>query len=737
MVHVNQVCGSRSVVKSKYNQFIDGGLRKRGKFKSNSNSELPLVSIITVCLNSADTIRECIRSVQAQSYANIEYIIIDGASNDGTLKVLHEFEDIIDYYASEPDTGLYDAMNKGLSLAVGKYITLLNSDDWYTSDCIQSLIDAINKEKVDFVSGFANYVDQNNNIQYCTGLTPLDKTTHIRNPLRHETMLVSADIYNQYGPYSESYKVISDFHFIIKLYEAKLSHFTIERPLMGFRNTGVSSTDMTSLVSERQRILQEQFPYVLKSDITIISDLSKLQMSDIGGLLNRNRMYHKFHASLLAFSMTRWKWGANFLVKHDTNKYRKDFIRVETFATNASGGAGIGSQRRIKALKSIGISVGYNAAIYDKTDPDLEPLCTELGDNQAISTKLIADRAFVNRRNTPKFSADEMFSGHTSILRMTNMLPAVNRADVLHFHWMSGILDYERFDIIADKPIVWTLADMAAFTGGCHYSQGCEGYKSNCSNCPVIGGDQSIVSRTWEIKKIGYSKLNNVTIICPSQWLADKARESTLFTNFKVVVIPNPVPFSTYFPVNKTVAKIRLGLDPARKYMLFGAESVTNKRKGGDLLAASLKILNNTTDHDFDVLTFGSQKLELPYEQHQMGFCSDEDKLRLIYSAADVFAFPSRADNSPLTVSEAMACGTPIVSFPVGNVPDLVVHKKNGYIAKYGDTNDFSEGLSWFMSQTAKANFSSSLSAIASIRSNNDPVSSAHMHEALYREVIG
>ncbi len=687
-------------------------------------------------MNSASTIEKCINSVLSQAYNNIEYIVVDGWSKDGTLKIIKKFKKRIDYFVSEPDSGLYCAMNKGLSLANGDYILLLNSDDWYTENCVQTLIDTQKEKQVDIVSALADYVDGNESHQFTTQPIPLDKTTHIRNPLRHETMLVPAWVYNKFGPYDESYRVIADFHFIIKLHEAGIKHYTLDKPLMGFRNTGVSSTDMSALFKERMRILKEQFPYVNDSDIDILCNLAELKQSDVEGILRRNRMYHKFHAALLAFARGRWRFDDGFLDNHNTDSFKKDYLRIETFTTNAGGGAGIGSQRRIEALSTIGIDVGLNALFASNSSVTFNKLTRSRDNGREIQPiELVSNNCFVIRKNTPGFNAEEMFSSHQSVLRMADISLEINRADVLHFHWMSGILDYENFDLIANKPIVWTLADMAAFTGGCHYSEGCEGYKKDCSNCDLVGPNKEIVNKTWETKKRAYEKLNNLTIICPSQWLADRAAESTLLKQFPIKMIPNPVPLSRFFPTNKIVARIKLGLDLNKRYILFGADNLTSKRKGGAQLAEALKILQSKKAKNIEILTFGEDKIDLPFPQVKMGYCSDDDKMRLIYSAADVFAFPSKEDNSPLTVSEAMACGTVVVSFPVGNIPELVQHKNNGYIAKTGDIEDFSTGLEWHLEGSAIEKVKRSLSATSSLRKNNDPLKSAHEHAKLYSEV--
>jgi len=136
-------------------------------------------------------------------------------------------------------------------------------------------------------------------------------------------------------------------------------------------------------------------------------------------------------------------------------------------------------------------------------------------------------------------------------------------------------------------------------------------------------------------------------------------------------------------------------------------------------------------------LFFGSASLDLSIKAHNMGHISDERKLSLIYSAADVFAFPSREDNAPLTVVESMLSGTPVVAFPVGNVPELVTHGETGYIAAYGDPEDFARGLAWALRETdSSAARQRGFAAHIAARAHNDPDRAVERHVSLYRQLV-
>ncbi|HBH60782.1 MAG TPA: glycosyltransferase, partial [Nitrospiraceae bacterium] len=127
---------------------MEGGLRVNGEFHKKSYQEKPLISVITITLNTAHTLDTAIQSVLNQTYDNIEYIIIDGGSTDDTLKIIRKYEARIDYWVSEPDRGIYDAMNKGIVLATGELIGMLNAGDYYEKKGLAAAMAAYSKNKV-------------------------------------------------------------------------------------------------------------------------------------------------------------------------------------------------------------------------------------------------------------------------------------------------------------------------------------------------------------------------------------------------------------------------------------------------------------------------------------------------------------------------------------------------------------------------------------------------------------
>lgn len=196
-----------------------------------------LFSIITVVYNDENNIEKTILSVLAQTYRNIEYIIIDGASKDNTLSVINKYKDKISKIISEPDSGIYDAMNKGINIANGDYIALLNSGDTYEPDTCQIVNDQINIEKFDIYHGLIR-IFNNDTLLNIQGST----IQNIKNSMiNHPTCFISKEIYKKYQ-YDLKYRSASDYDFIIRVHNENATFKLIECILANFYLGGVSSS---------------------------------------------------------------------------------------------------------------------------------------------------------------------------------------------------------------------------------------------------------------------------------------------------------------------------------------------------------------------------------------------------------------------------------------------------------------------------------------------------------------
>lgn len=226
----------------------------------------PKVSVVTVVLNRIGSIERCIESVRGQTYQNIEYIIVDGGSTDGTLELISGYEQGVDCVISEPDTGIYHAMNKGIGLATGDYVVFLNSDDWYTEKAVSELVSAALRANADVTHADAFKVDESGKI-IGTCIGSLDEGLYTKGmPLRHETMLVKRAVYQKFGGYDESFRIISDYVLVAKLFSSGCHFVHVPQPLMYFSMQGISNSAHEARFKERERFFLTQFPMLTVED---------------------------------------------------------------------------------------------------------------------------------------------------------------------------------------------------------------------------------------------------------------------------------------------------------------------------------------------------------------------------------------------------------------------------------------------------------------------------------------
>lgn len=285
-----------------------------------------------------------------------------------------------------------------------------------------------------------------------------------------------------------------------------------------------------------------------------------------------------------------------------------------------------------------------------------------------------------------------------SDLRSTRLGGVFNKIDydVLHLHWINNrFIDLGKLP--KNKPIVWTLHDSWPFTGVCHVPYNCRGYENECGRCPMLHSDnpQDLSHEVWNAKKKAFQYLN-LHIITPSRWLADCARKSSLLRDCDIRVIPNCIDTNVFCPGNRIEACQLLGLDSAKRYMLFGAlNALTDSNKGYAYLRKAIQ--NQNWPKDFELIVIGADKplndiTNIPI--HSFGYIGG-DKLLAAYKIADVMAVPSLSENLSYAIMEALSCATPVCCFNIGGNDDMVEHKVNGYLAREKDAEDFGNGILW------------------------------------------
>lgn len=211
------------------------------------------ISIITVVYNGAKTIEQTVTSVLGQTYKNIEYIIIDGQSTDGTIDIIEKYKDKISYFISEQDRGIYDAMNKGIAVATGEVIGLLNADDWYDNNAVEYVMRCFRENETDIVYGQVCRVETDETISTTKKVGLLDDLWYFMS-IWHPAVFVKRNVYQRIGGFSTDYEIAGDYEFVLRCYCNRMKFTYLDRMLTYFRSAGISNTKYMKCAREGNEI---------------------------------------------------------------------------------------------------------------------------------------------------------------------------------------------------------------------------------------------------------------------------------------------------------------------------------------------------------------------------------------------------------------------------------------------------------------------------------------------------
>ncbi|GGD42036.1 glycosyl transferase [Emticicia aquatilis] len=387
---------------------------------------------------------------------------------------------------------------------------------------------------------------------------------------------------------------------------------------------------------------------------------------------------------------------------------------------DAMGGAAIACLRLLKTLNQTeGIEATMLVQEKKRDNPNVKAITETWLQKKLAFARFVQERLFFKFQEKNK-EIRFAFSPANSGIDISEH-PLVQEADIIHLHWINfGFLSLKSLEKLfaLNKPIVWTLHDMWAFTGGCHHSGDCENFQDTCGNCVQYLKNPyptDLSNRIWQWKSaifalrlrsgnnIELRSGNGTAIVGCSQWLSNRAKKSSLFKDFTVKAIPNPLDTNLFSPQNKVEARAKLGLPIDKKLILFVAAKVSVIWKGFSYFQESLEILKTQYSHnqDIELVVLGESDAEtiqkLPFKAHALGRISDVNQIVSIYSAADVFVTSSIQENLPNTIMEAMACGTPAVGFEVGGIPEMIEYPNTGFLAKYKSAESLAEGMQWVL----------------------------------------
>lgn len=282
---------------------------------------------------------------------------------------------------------------------------------------------------------------------------------------------------------------------------------------------------------------------------------------------------------------------------------------------------------------------------------------------------------------------------------------AIIDSDIVHLHWINqGFLSLSEIQkLIAQKSIVWTLHDMWPFTGGCHHSEDCTNYYKNCGNCHYLKKPHAkdLSNVIWLRKQRTYGTKAKIAIVCCSDWLLQQARKSSLAENIALYAIPNPINIDVYKDIKPKKEFKGIIFNSSKKYILFGAASITNYYKGFKYLIEGLQYLKEKCTSEVELIIFGKASEEalneIPIKYNYLGYIYKESDIIQLYNQTDITVLSSIRENLPNMIMESMACKTPVVAFNVGGIPEMIDHKENGYLAKYKSAEDLAKGMLWLL----------------------------------------
>jgi glycosyltransferase involved in cell wall biosynthesis len=442
--------------------------------------------------------------------------------------------------------------------------------------------------------------------------------------------------------------------FVKRIIKSGIRKFILHVPLIGKYYSRITQLQAkyNELLNENNKLLNE--------NNALVTELATAE-------------YHNLNENLK-------KYSTNITI---SNKLKK-ILAINTLSDQ--GGAAKITHQLHDSLKK----VGYNCKMLVNESSEKSEDVILLEQDNSVKQKYLLDFQY-------KEGWLDFF--HLASFDIVNM-ELFKNADIIHLHNLHGsYFSYFALPRLSSlKPVVWTLHDMQAITGHCAHSFDCEKWRTGCGDCPdltiypVIAKDST--SFIWENKKNIYRN-SNFTIVTPSCWIKNKV-ESSILSSQDIRLIYNGVNEKVFQNIDKTIARNQLHLPVNKKILLFAADlGINNPWKGSQYLLDAYSILKD--DDDYLFINIGGSIDKKNGNWLDVSYIRDEKTLALYYAAADLFIYPSLADNCPLTVLESLSCGTPVVSFKTGGIPELVEHGKTGYIAEYKDLNDFISGINLLM----------------------------------------
>ncbi len=432
--------------------------------------------------------------------------------------------------------------------------------------------------------------------------------------------------------------------------------------------------------------------------------------------------------------------------------------QIALFSTTDSGGAAIAALRLHEALRDIDVHSHMYVAQKQFFQQRVHVLPSQSEAHNGLQTHMLTvgkHSTCCIRKELPPYHKSvhaamshyphrpqgaEYFSLPGQCTSLSNV-PFLDDFEILHFHWVAGMLD-PSLDMayLKGKKIIWTLHDMNAFTGGCHYSNGCRKFEKLCGACPELGSQQEkdLAFDTWRARKAAYRELD-IHVVAPSAWLANEAQKSALLGKFPIHHIPYAQPLHVFRPLHRESIRQQLGLKPENLTLLFASQDLTNTRKGGIYLVRLLQDLAQTPLKEHIVVFMLGNNAAPEFTNAGitvkcLGHIDDIEQMSALFNAADAVIVPSLEDNQPNVICESLGCGTPVVAFANGGIVEMIRHEETGYLAESKNVEQLLKGVLWAYAQLNKPLVRRLCRAHA--LEQFSPQKGAAMYEELYKSIL-
>jgi len=401
-------------------------------------------------------------------------------------------------------------------------------------------------------------------------------------------------------------------------------------------------------------------------------------------------------------------------------------LMLSTF--DQSGGAAVAANRLYVALRKLNIDVQYRYLLKGgRMSKSVRPIFSKylswwswlLFSVERVQVLFTVGRKFLFRYSTGRFGV------------RISQSPLLADVDVINLHWVSfSMISIDEIKKLAlKKPIVWTLHDMWAFTGGCHYSFDCKGYRDGCKSCFYLKKYSLHTSRRVLSKKKNLWNDMSIDMVGVSSWITNEAMTSVVFGQARFHTIPNPIDEGIFIRGVETrepdtplvILCSAIDFSDPRKGMYFLVEALKIVVQRG--IAVKLQVIGKSSENDLDDL-----------DHEFLGLINDLQAMVACYQQADIFVLPSVQDNLPNTVMESMACGTPVVAFDSGGVSDMVLHKSTGYLAENMDADSLAEGIEFLSDGQVRAKASENARRLVEDRFSEKVV--AHQYCKVFENAI-